>query len=125
MSHASGRFVWYDPLTPEVEADKFFCANGVGGGTKKSLRGVPAYILFTAQGASVSGLTGLPDAARQSGLRPTWLGYIGVDDVDAAAARIERLGGAVYVPPTDVTHIIRFSVSEDPPIAHIALYTFV
>jgi predicted enzyme related to lactoylglutathione lyase len=121
MIHSHGRFVWYELLTTEVEAAKAFYADVVGWGTQKALTGGPAYILFTAQGASVSGLTGLPDAARQSGLRPTWLGYIGVDDVDAAAARIERLGGAVYVPPTDVPNISRFSVAADPQMATIAV----
>src|SRR6266542_3128630 len=55
----------------------------------------------------------LPEAARQSGLRPSWVGYVGVDDVAAAAERIERLGGAVYVPPTDVPNISRFSLAAD------------
>src|SRR5260370_40574224 len=121
MIHSHGRFVWYELLTTEVEAAKAFYADVVGWGTQKALTGGPAYILFTAQGASVSGLTGLPDAARQSGLRPTWLGSIGVAEVAAAAARLERLGGAVYVPPTDVPNISRFSVAADPQMATIAV----
>src|SRR5262249_62029990 len=63
---------------------------------------------------------GVAEDARRSGLRPTWVGYVGVDDVDAAAARIERLGGAVHVPPTDVPNISRFSVAADPQMATIA-----
>jgi uncharacterized protein len=63
----------------------------------------------------------LPEAPRQSGLRPSWVGYVGIDDVAAAAERIERLGGAVYVPPTDVPNISRFSVAADPQMATIAV----
>ena len=44
------------------------------------------------------------------------VGYVGVDDIDAAADRIKRLGGAVYVPPTD-SNIGRISVVADPQTA--------
>ena len=44
------------------------------------------------------------------------MGYVGVADVPAAADRIKRLGGAVYVPPTD-TNIGRISVVADPRTA--------
>jgi predicted enzyme related to lactoylglutathione lyase len=38
----------------------------------------------------------------QSGAPPHWLVYFGTDDIDAAAERIERSGGTVMVPKTDV-----------------------
>jgi uncharacterized protein len=41
--------------------------------------------------------------------------------VDAAVDRIRQVGGAVYVPPTDVSSISRFSVVADPQMATIAL----
>src|SRR5712675_2747069 len=69
-----------------------------------SMPGMP-YTLFTAGTASVSGVMDLPEEARKLGMRPGWLGYVGVNDVDAAADRIKRLGGALYVPPTDVPNI--------------------
>jgi predicted enzyme related to lactoylglutathione lyase len=50
-------------------------------------------------------------------MRPSWLGYVGVNDVDAAADRIKRLGGTVYVPPTDIANISRISVAVDPQMA--------
>ncbi|HEY6602257.1 MAG TPA: VOC family protein, partial [Xanthobacteraceae bacterium] len=59
--------------------------------------------------------------ATASGLRPSWLGYVGVDDVDAAANRIEELGGAVHVPPTEIPNVSRFSIAVDPQMATIAL----
>jgi predicted enzyme related to lactoylglutathione lyase len=54
------------------------------------------------------------------GATPWWMGYIGVNDVDATADRIKRLGGAVYVPPTN-TNIGRISVVADPQTATVAL----
>jgi predicted enzyme related to lactoylglutathione lyase len=78
------------------------------------------YTLFTAGGASVGGLMGLPENAL--GFRPSWLGYVGVDDVDATAERIKQLGGAVHVPPKDIPNISRFSIAVDPQMATIALF---
>ena len=54
------------------------------------------------------------------GATPRWMGYVGVNDVDATADRLKRLGGAVYVPPTD-SNIGRISVVADPQTATLAL----
>jgi len=54
------------------------------------------------------------------GATPRWMGYVCVDDVDAAADRIKRLGGAVYVPPTN-SNIGRISVIADPQMATLGL----
>ena len=51
-----------------------------------------------------------------------WVGYVGVDDVDATAQKITRLGGAVHVPPTNASDISRFSVFTDPQAAKLALF---
>jgi predicted enzyme related to lactoylglutathione lyase len=119
MVDSHGRFIWYELMTTDVEAAKAFYAEVVGWGTQDASL---AYTLFTAGGASVSGLMGLPDNARELGFRPSWLGYVGVNDVDATADRIKRLGGAVHVPPTDIPNISRFSVAVDPQMATIALF---
>ena len=54
-----------------------------------------------------------PDMA-EHGARPTWLGYIAVDDVDQMAARIKQEGGAMHREPMDVPGIIRLAVVADP-----------
>ena len=58
----------------------------------------------------VSGVMDLPAEAKNIGGNPSWVGYVEVDDVDATANRIKSLGGAVYVPPTDMPNISRFPV---------------
>src|SRR3546814_13015841 len=45
---------------------------------------------------------------------PVWLGYIGVDDVDAAVAKIKQVGGDVHLPPTDIPNVGRFAMVADP-----------
>jgi predicted enzyme related to lactoylglutathione lyase len=122
MANSHGRFVWYELMTTDMEAAKAFYAEVVGWGTQDASTPGMAYTLFTAGGTSVSGLMGLSEDARKSGLRPSWLGYVGVNDVDATAHRIKELGGAVDVPPTDIPNISRFSVAVDPQMATIALF---
>ncbi len=116
-----GRFVWYELMTTDVEAARAFYAKVMGWGTKDASTPASAYILFTAATAPVSGLTLLPEPAREAGTAPHWIGYVSVADVDAAAERIKRLGGVVHVPPTDVPNISRFSIVADPQMATFAL----
>ena len=122
MADTHGRFAWYELLTTDVPAAKAFYTEVMGWGAwDASVPGRP-YILFTASDASVGGLMDLPQDARQAGVQPSWIGYVGVDDVDAAADRIARLGGVVHVPPTNVGNISRFSIFSDPQAARLALF---
>jgi uncharacterized protein len=119
---SQGRFIWYELVTTDVEAATAFYTKVMGWGAwDASVPGKP-YILFGDGKASISGLVPLPDDARQMGANPTWIGYVGVDDVDATAQRITRLGGAVHVPPTDASDISRFSIFTDPQAARLALF---
>jgi uncharacterized protein len=121
MAHLHGRFAWYELATTDMESAKAFYGDVLGWGTQDVPASGPAYTLFTAGGAAVSGLMELPKEATTSGLRPSWLGYVCVDDVNAAANRIEELGGAVHVPPTEIPNVSRFSIAVDPQMATIAL----
>ena len=121
MVNSHGRFVWYELMTTDIDAAKAFYTKVVGWGTQDASMPGMAYTLFTVGGASVSGLMGLPEDARKIGEKPSWIGYVGVDDVDAAADWIKRLGGAVHVPPQDILNISRFSVVADPQMATLAL----
>src|SRR5262245_59730434 len=122
MANSHGRFVWYELMTTDMEAAKAFYAKVVGWGTLDASMPGMAYTLFTAGGTSISGLMDLPEDARAMGFRPSWLGYVGVNDVDGAADRIKELGGAVHVPPKEIPNISRFSVAVDPQMATIALF---
>ena len=121
MINSHGRFVWYELMTTDPKAAEVFYAEVVGWGTvDASMGGIP-YMVFTAGEASVCGLMHLPEEARRIGAAPRWIGYVGVDNVDAAVERITRLGGVVHLPPTDVPNISRFAVVADPQMAAFAL----
>ena len=119
--HFHGRFVWYELITTDIEAAKAFYTNVVGWDARDASMPDMAYNLFTVGEASVSGLTNLREEARGMGAKPCWIGYVGVDDLDAAVDRVNRLGGAVHVPPTDVLNVGRFSIVADPQMATLAL----
>ena len=121
MVSSNGCFVWYELTTTDIEAAKAFYADVIGWGTRDASVPGLAYSLFTEQDSPVTGLTSLPDDARRAGIAPHWMGYVGVDDVDEAVARIKQLGGSVHVSPRDVPNISRFSVIADPQMATLAL----
>ena len=121
MVNSHGRFVWYELMTTDREIAGAFYASVVGWGARDSSMPGLAYNLFSVGDYPVAGLVILPEDARRTGATPHWVGYVGVDDVDAAVGLVKQLGGAVYVPPTDVPNISRFSVVADPQMATLAL----
>ncbi|HYJ82841.1 MAG TPA: VOC family protein, partial [Allosphingosinicella sp.] len=72
------------------------------------------YRFFSADGTPVAGHMKLPEGAEESGMRPCWLGYIGVGDVDAAVVDIERAGGEVRMPAMDLEGVGRIALVADP-----------
>jgi uncharacterized protein len=120
---SDGHFAWYELITPDIEAAKQFYTEVMGWGALDVSAPGRAYILFTVGQKPVCGLMDLPEDAKDMGGKPCWVGYVKVSDVDATAERIERLGGAVRVPPTDIPDISRFAVFADPQSATLALLT--
>jgi uncharacterized protein len=116
-----GRFIWYELSTTDLAAAKTFYAAVVGWAVGDAAVPGTAYSLFNAGETSVGGAMQLPEAAKRMGAKPIWIGYVGVDDVEAAVSRLKSLGGAVYVPPTDIPDIGRFAVVADPQMATLAL----
>jgi hypothetical protein len=122
MPSFHGRFVWYELMTTDTGAAKAFYGSVVGWGSEDaSVPGIE-YTSFTADGVPVGGLMSQPDEVRKMGAPPSWSGYIAVDDVDAATARVKELGGSVHMPPRDIPNVGRFSVVADPQMAAFMLF---
>ena len=115
-----GRFLWYELMTTDIEEAKGFYSDVVGWDVQNVAPDTP-YTLFSAAGAPISGLSVLPQEAIDAGFTPGWLGYVGVDDVDSVAERIEQLGGTLYVPPKEIPSISRFAIAADPEMAAFAV----
>lgn len=121
MVQSHGCFVWYELTTPDMEVARAFYADVLGWGAQDASIPGTAYRVLTAEDTPVAGLTSLPEEACRAGVAPHWIGYVGVDDVDTAVMRVKPLGGTVYVPPTDVMNISRFSIIADPEGTMLAL----
>src|SRR5208337_2333441 len=109
-----GQFFWYDLMSTDTAAAGKFYGAVVGWSTQDSGTPGPEYTLFTVAGRRVAGLMPIPDDAREAGVRPSWMGYVGVDDLVRAVARLEQAGGKLHRGPTEVTAVIRFAVVSDP-----------
>lgn len=119
---ASNAFVWYELMTSDPAAATAFYEQVLA--MSGADAGMPnlAYTIVSAGGSPVGGIMAIPDEARQMGARPGWLGYIGVADVDAAAARIAAAGGAIHHPAQDIAGVGRFAVVADPHGAAFMLF---
>ncbi|OLP53750.1 glyoxalase [Rhizobium rhizosphaerae] len=117
-----GRFVWHELMTSDPAAAAAFYAQVVGWTVEDS--GMPGldYRIASAGKDMVAGIMDMPPHLAESGARPHWLGYIGVDDVDAAAARLTAEGGAVHRAPEDIPGVGRFAVVSDPQGAVYCLF---
>jgi len=121
MSASHGRFVWYELMTTDTKAAQAYYSKVVGWGAQPAPSGAMPYTLFTLGDAPVSGMMDQPDEAKRMGAPPSWLGYVGVDDVDKTTEQAKGLGATIYVEPRDVPNVCRFSVLADPQNAVIGL----
>ena len=76
------------------------------------------YTIFMQGEQPTGGCMTLP----QEGAPPHWMSYVKVDDVDASTNKAKELGAKVFVQPTDIPDIGRFSVIADPSGATLGLY---
>jgi predicted enzyme related to lactoylglutathione lyase len=112
MSDYQGKFVWYDLMTSDPKAAEAFYKTVIGWDAKDSGMTDRSYTILSVGPTMVGGLMPIPP--RATGAKPVWMGYIGVDDVDATAAQIKAAGGLIHMGPEDIPGIGRFAVMADP-----------
>jgi len=117
-----GRFVWYELLTSDVEAARDFYTKVVGWGLEDWEGGDSPYTMWTAGGTPMGGVMELPGEVAAQGVPPHWLGHVEVEDVDAAAARAQGLGGSIHHPPESIPTVGRFAIIADPQGAALSLF---
>lgn len=119
-----GTFMWNELATTDPEACKAFYEKLLGWTAEEmpmpDMSGV--YTVFKADGVEAAGMLKM-DGEQFAGIPPHWLSYIQVDDVDAAVAQAQELGGSVKTPAIDVPGVGRFAVIADPSGAVVALMT--
>ena len=88
----------------------------------KTIYGNP-YIVIHREGIIVGGMM-LKDGNVPDDVIPCWDPYITVDDVEASVKRVEKLGGEVILPPTDIPNVGCFCVIKDPQGISLNLITY-
>jgi predicted enzyme related to lactoylglutathione lyase len=114
------RYVWYDHMTRDANAATSFYTNVVGWGTQPWDGPMP-YTMFTVDDAPIGGVMQMPSEA--GGAPPHWIGYIGVDDIEAKAKEVKKHGGTIHREPTDIPGVGRFAIAADPQGAVFALFS--
>jgi hypothetical protein len=119
----TGDFVWHELRTTDAKGAEEFYSHVVGWQAKSSGNpgGMP-YTLLSVGGSDVAGLMQIGPEMKAGGCTPGWMGFIGVDDVDAYAGRVEQGGGKLHFPPMDIPTVGRFASVEDPQGAAFLLF---
>lgn len=115
MGTLQGSWIWYELMSPDPDGSKAFYEAVIGWsmttghGADKTDYG----FITAADGAMVGGMLRLSRDMQDHGARPCWLGYVGVDNVDASVSAIEAAGGKVLMPPWDVAMAGRVAMVTD------------
>ena len=114
MTNQQGDFIWYELMTTDASAAQSFYRGLCGWEFADS--GMPDmdYRLFSMAGSMVGGLIALSPEMEAGDARPSWSGYVAVDDVDASCDVVSRLGGQVLMPVKHVPQVGRFAFISDP-----------
>lgn len=115
MRNPHGMPIWYELLSTDADASKAFYADVIGWDVGPKPEGDMDYrMIVTSAGDNVGGLMNLSPEMTAGGAKPTWLFYIGADDVDATVAKISALGGSVHLPAFDMPGVGRMAMLTDP-----------
>lgn len=108
-----GHFVWHDLITTNVDRAVDFYGKLFPEWSIEKLNsdGASQYHVIEVAGNDIGGIVGVPE---ESGIPSHWIGYVAVEDCDAAVKRTIDLGGNCLVPAIDVPQVGRFAIVQDP-----------
>jgi predicted enzyme related to lactoylglutathione lyase len=118
----NGRFVWYEQLTKDQKKSIDFYTQVMGWKTE-TFKGSNDYVMWVSEQGPLGGVEKLPDEAARMGMPPLWMAHVQVENVDATAAQVKKLGGKVNKEPTDLPTVGRFAVISDPQGAVLSIFT--
>ena len=115
MANKHGEFIWYELMTNDLEGARAFYQSVVGW-TIGAASDMPDmdYRMIEAPDATVGGAMQISADMAGQGARSGWVGYVGVEDVDASVEAIKAMGGSVHMGPSDIPDVGRFAMAADP-----------
>lgn len=116
MRNQHGDFIWYELITGDPRAAKRFYDPVAGWTIADQPTGISDidYRMIDTGDGQVGGMLTLTKDMRAHGAKPTWLGYIGVDEVDATLVKIDAEGGKTLMPAHDTPGVGRIAMAADP-----------
>jgi len=114
MANHHGDFIWYELMTRDPDAAKEFYDDVVGWNIGAQAPGSLDYRMIDAGDGFVGGVFTLTDDMCEQGARPFWMGYVGVDDIDATLSKLQALNGAVLMPLNDIPEVGKIAMVADP-----------
>ena len=117
----TGKFVWHDLVTTDLEADKRFYT-GLFGWTYEQRRGPNGnpYTLAKSGDRFVAGMVVEPQP-KDGGVISRWLGYLSVPDLGVAVKQNGVAGGSAVVERLDVSDYVSVAAIIDPQGAVLGL----
>ena len=118
-----GAFSWADLASSDPAGAKQFYTALFGWTFEDAPAGEgQPYTMFFLHGRPVAGMIAVGPEQQEAGVKPHWVSYVAVDDVDATTGKVAFLNGVVVAPPFDVLDSGRMSVILDPTGASISLW---
>lgn len=112
-----GRFVWHDMMTTDLARSVEFYSELFGWSVRQEPGDDNPYRRISSGGQEIGGFIELDP---QHGVPSHWIGYVTVDDVDAACGRARKHGGKTPVPGTDIPNVGRFAVVSHPGGSYVS-----
>lgn len=110
-------FIWYELMTSDPAGAAAFYGAVVGwtiaSHADPAAGDMDYRMIGRSDGGNAGGVLALNADMLAGGARPIWIGYLEVDDVDAAVDAIKADGGAVQMPATDLP-VGRIAMVTDP-----------
>jgi uncharacterized protein len=116
MSNRHGSPIWYELMSKDPLAARRFYSAVIGWQIDESPPAgstMDCRMIAAADGL-VGGVFRLTTEMCQQGAAPSWLMYIGVDDVDSSVAAISAVGGRVHLAAHDISNVGRIAMVSDP-----------
>ena len=118
-----GQPLWFELMTSDMAAAEAFYKPVVGWTTTPfDAAGMPYSMWTRSDGTPTGGVMTLPAELTARQVPPHWMMYIGVDNLEAAAAHAVRLGGSTVSPVITIPEVGRMQVVKDPQGAPFSLY---
>jgi predicted enzyme related to lactoylglutathione lyase len=116
LVNTAGALVWNELQSPDLDASASFYGDLFGWQVEQFAGMQDRYLSIKNGEANNGGMRELTPPSP-----PNWLVYFGTEDIDAALAKVDELGGSKLAGPIDIG-IAKIAVVADPQGAVFALY---